>query len=95
MVTPWTVYVLQNVHGRLYTGTTTNLTRRVRQHNGDIIGGAKATRIGRPWRVVYAEIFADKSTALRREAAIKKMTKQEKLGLVMEARRAAEDGVLN
>jgi putative endonuclease len=96
MVGIWSVYILQSAHGRFYTGTTTNLVRRVRQHNGELVGGAKATRSGRPWKVVYAEMFGDKSTALRREAAIKKLTKQEKLALVKEARRiVADDDFIN
>lgn len=45
-------YVLKSLgSNRTYTGVTTNIDRRLRQHNGEIKGGAKATRIGRPYKI--------------------------------------------
>ncbi len=53
---------------RTYCGTTNNLTRRIRQHNGELVGGARATKTGRPW-LVAAVIsgFLNSSEALRYE----------------------------
>jgi predicted GIY-YIG superfamily endonuclease len=47
----WFVYVLVSRTGRTYVGVTTDMVRRLRQHNGELAGGARATRAGRPWRV--------------------------------------------
>lgn len=52
----FTVYILRaaSTPPRSYVGITTNLERRVAQHNGRLRGGAKATRGGRPWTVVFS-----------------------------------------
>lgn len=77
----WIVYILKSqVSGKLYTGITNNLERRLKAHNSGT--GAKCTRAGRPWRVVYQEPMDGKSSALRREIAIKKLSRSEKLTLV-------------
>jgi len=47
----WFVYVLVSAAGRTYVGVATDVARRLRQHNGELVGGARATRAGRPWRV--------------------------------------------
>ncbi|MCL4225150.1 MAG: GIY-YIG nuclease family protein [Myxococcales bacterium] len=47
----WFVYVLVSATGRTYVGSTVDVARRLRQHNGLAPGGARATRAGRPWRV--------------------------------------------
>ena len=47
----WFVYVLVSRVGRTYVGIATDVARRLRQHNGELGGGARATRPGRPWRV--------------------------------------------
>jgi predicted GIY-YIG superfamily endonuclease len=52
VVTPWHVYVLVSADGgRTYVGVTSDLPRRLAQHNGERPGGAKSTRAGRPWSV--------------------------------------------
>lgn len=48
---PWFVYVLVSCTGRTYVGIALDVERRLRQHNGEVAGGARATRGGRPWRV--------------------------------------------
>ncbi len=80
-MTPWYVYVLYSVSsGRLYTGISTAPSRRLGEHNAG--KGAKATRAGRPWRIVRTETLPTKGLALKREAAIKKLRRAEKLVLV-------------
>lgn len=75
----WWVYILQCVDGTLYTGMAADVDRRVKVHNQG--RGAKYTRGRRPVRVVYRESCASRGQALRREAAIKKLTRAEKLDL--------------
>lgn len=66
----------------LYTGIAADVERRFREH---VSGrGAKYTRSHKPVAVVYREAAADKSTALRREAEIKKLTRSDKLKLISE-----------
>ncbi len=76
----WTVYLLRCRDGSLYTGITTDLERRLARHRA---GTASAyTRARRPVRLVYHERQPDRSTALRREAALRRLSRDEKLGLV-------------
>lgn len=74
------VYILRCADGTLYTGCTNDLERRLRTHNAG--KGAKYTRARLPVELVYAEEAADKSQALRREAAIKALPRSEKLELI-------------
>ena len=73
------VYMLRCRDGSLYTGSTTDVERRRALHNAG--KGAKYTRRHGPVEVVYREACADRSAALRREAAIKRLTRSEKLAL--------------
>ena len=77
--TPWYVYLLQCGDGTLYTGITDNVFRRLEAHRTG--RGAKYTRGRGPLELVYQEEQPDKSAALRREAQIKKLSRQEKLAL--------------
>jgi putative endonuclease len=61
---------------------TNDIDKRLRQHNGEIIGGAKYTRANAPCVLVYQEQAIDKSAALKREHEIKSMTRNEKLILL-------------
>lgn len=76
----WFVYVLQCRDGSLYTGITTDLTRRMRQHNEGT--GAKYTRSRRPVELVYWEEVASHSEALKREYAIKQLPREEKIHII-------------
>jgi structure-specific endonuclease subunit SLX1 len=73
----WFCYMLQSVDGaRTYVGATVNPDRRLRQHNGEICGGARATH-GRVWRRVYLiGGFAGERPALRFEWRWKWLTRQ-------------------
>jgi putative endonuclease len=79
-MTPYTLYILRCNDDTLYTGITTNLEKRLLEHNNSD-KGAKYTRYRRPVVLVYQEPCMDKSTALKRELAIKKMTRQQKIAL--------------
>lgn len=76
----WTVYILRCGDGTLYTGCTNDLPRRLRAHQSG--KGAKYTRSRPPVVLAYREEAPDKSAALRREIAIKRLTRREKLALI-------------
>lgn len=80
----WFVYILKCKDGTLYTGITTDLERRVSEHNDEKIG-AKYTKARRPVTLVYSEEVINRSLALQREAEIKKMKRVAKLSLVRKA----------
>ncbi len=73
-------YILECKDHTLYTGYTTDLERRLKVHNDG--KGAKYTRIRRPVKLVYHEIFDNKSEALKREYALKQLTRKQKLALI-------------
>ena len=73
------VYVLRCADDTLYTGWTTNLDKRIQAHNDK--KGAKYTKSRTPVALFYYEEFETKSEALKREAAIKKLPRSEKLKL--------------
>ena len=76
---PWTVYLARCRDGTLYTGVTTNPARRIAEHNA--ARGAAYTRSRLPVTLVYCEEAVDRSSALRREYAIRRLTRQEKEAL--------------
>ena len=78
----WIVYLLECADKTLYCGITNNLNKRLRQHNGEMPGGAKYTRSRNPLKLVYQEEVETRSFALKREIAIKKMSRIEKLSLI-------------
>ncbi len=73
-------YILQCGDGTLYTGWTTDLKKRLRAHNEK--RGAKYTKNRTPVTLVYYETFETKQEALRREYAIKQLSRSEKLELI-------------
>ena len=75
----WYVYMLRCVDGSLYTGVAADVEKRFAAHKSGC--GAKYTRSHPPVAIVYREMCADKGAALRREAAIKKLPRAEKLKL--------------
>lgn len=78
----WQVYILRCRDGTLYTGITDDFPRRLAAHRAG--KGAKYTRGRAPLIPVYREDCADKSAALRREYAIKRLSREEKLALCAE-----------
>ena len=78
------LYILKCADGTLYTGITTDLKRRVGEHNGKggTKLGAKYTKARRPVRLVYSKKFKDRSLASREEARVKNLKRTEKLTLI-------------
>ena len=76
----WYVYMLRCGDGSLYTGSTTDVDRRLREHQSGT--GARYTRSRPPVTLVYTEAAADRSAAQRREAAIKKLSRDQKWSLI-------------
>lgn len=78
----WYVYILRCADGSLYTGVATDLQRRLRQHNGELAGGARYTMGRRPAQLLWSEASPDRGAAQRRESDIKKLVRSEKLALI-------------
>jgi putative endonuclease len=76
------------VDGTFYTGWTTDPERRVREHNAG--RGAQYTRARRPVRLAYLETLPDRSSAMRRERALKALPRSRKITLI-EGRPPADD----
>ena len=74
------VYILKCADDTFYTGITTDPSRRLKEHNSG--KGAKYTRSRLPCTIVYCEHSENKNSALKREAAIKKLSRKEKLQLI-------------
>jgi len=77
----WYVYILKCSDGSLYTGITVDLDRRLNEHNNSK-KGAKYTRARRPVQMIYSETYENRSLASKRESAIKKLSRSEKLTLL-------------
>lgn len=82
-------YILHCADGTLYTGWTNDLQRRLAAHNAG--RGAKYTRSRRPVTLVYWETFPTKTEAMRREWAIKHLTRAEKLELIRRQKTEQQD----
>lgn len=82
MNTSYALYILRCSDTTLYTGITADLERRLNEHNNSD-KGAKYTRSRRPCTLVYSETLETKGAALKREIAIKKMTKAKKEALLL------------
>ena len=72
-------YMLECSDGTIYSGFTTDPVKRTGAHNAGT--GARYTRSRRPVRLIYTECFDDKSSAMKREAALKKLSREQKLEL--------------
>ncbi len=84
------VYILECADGTFYTGWTTDLKRRVAQHNTG--RGADYTRSHRPVKLVYWEEHPDRGSAQRRELAIKRLPRARKAALIATHSGAAAQG---
>ena len=90
---PHFVYILRCADKTLYTGYTTDIDKRIKEHNGkgttqsELSAGAKYTRSRRPVKLVYQESLESKGEALSREYAIKQLNRTQKLALIKSAKR--------
>jgi putative endonuclease len=80
--TSWVVYILRCADNSLYTGITTDINKRLDQHNGVSEKGAKYTHGRRPVTLVYQEASTSRSTASKRECVIKSLKKPQKEQLI-------------
>lgn len=79
----WQVYILRCADNSLYTGITTDVQRRLDEHNGLVKNGAKYTRNRQPVTLAYQEDAPSRSAACKREAAIKRLNKAQKEQLIV------------
>jgi len=77
----WQTYILKCADGTLYAGITTDLQRRLEEHNNSP-KGSKYTGARRPVKIVWSKKFADRSSASKEEYRIKNLTRQEKIELI-------------
>lgn len=78
----YSLYIVKCFDNSLYTGITTDLERRIKQHNWLIPGGAKYTLARKPVELVFSENHPNRSEASKRECEIKKLTKKQKIDLI-------------
>lgn len=76
----WEVYIIEADNGKFYTGISNDLDKRF--HNHQKGKGARFFRFSAPKKVLYREIQPNRSSALRREASLKKLTRAEKISLM-------------
>ena len=85
----WFVYIIKStVTGKLYIGISNHPLQRLMKHN--LGKGAKSTRAGRPWEIVFLLRAGTKSEALKKEYRMKQLTRREKLTLVQESQASLE-----
>lgn len=77
----WYTYIVQCSDKSLYTGITTDLDRRINEHNTSN-KGSKYTRTRRPVKLVYNETHIDRTSSSKRESEIKKLSRTEKLKII-------------
>lgn len=77
----WWVYLLRCADDSLYAGVATDLARRLRQHNGELVGGARYTQGRRPVELIWSERCVDRAQAQSREAQIRRLSRSAKLRL--------------
>ncbi len=82
-------YIIRCADGTLYTGYTDDIARREAMHNSG--RGAKYTRSRLPVKMVYHESFAARSDAMKREYAIKRLSREQKLKLIAEHTNAGQE----
>ena len=83
-VSNWYFYVVRCSDDTLYAGVTTDIDRRLREHNNRN-NGAKYTRTRRPVKLAYKEHFKNRSTAQKAEYNFKKLTRKQKESVINEA----------
>ncbi|MEK7602044.1 MAG: GIY-YIG nuclease family protein [Patescibacteria group bacterium] len=85
METSYVVYILTCADGTLYTGVTTDIVRRLKEHN-ESDKGAKYTKTRRPVLLGYTEVCASRSAAQKREYIVRNLSRAEKISLISSER---------
>ena len=80
----WFLYLIRTAQGQLYTGISTAPARRLRQHSGELKGGAKALRGKGPLTLVYQQRYKDRASASKAEYQIKQLDKAAKELLILQ-----------
>lgn len=92
---PWFCYILESQSAnRTYVGATNNHERRIRQHNGEITGGARATKQHRPWKTICLIGPFEKKVALQLEWRLHRRFPYKKGQLSIERRKAQLEAAL-
>lgn len=78
----WHVYLLRCADGTFYTGITTDPARRLRQHNGELSGGARYTQARRPVELAWQGACESRSAAAKAEYRIRRLSRQQKKSLI-------------
>ena len=89
-MTDWWVYVLLCADDTLYTGVAKNVAKRLDEHNHSP-KAAKYTRVRRPLTIVYIEPVVDRSAAMKREIAIKALSRKHKIQLIADTAKTSND----
>ena len=79
----WYIYIVQCVDSALYTGITSNIDRRIKEHNANDKLGSRFVRVRRPVKLIYSEIKQSRSEALKRESEIKGWSRKKKFILIL------------
>ena len=88
----WYLYMVQTAAGVLYTGISTEPKRRLRQHSGELAGGAKALRGKGPLQLVYQQPLANKIAAAKAEYQLKQLSRAAKLALIAAYKQSESNG---
>lgn len=86
----WFCYLVECSDQTLYCGIAKDIARRLQQHNGELVGGAKYTATRRPVELKAQWEFADRSAASKFEYQIKQLSRQKKLELISEQQASYE-----
>lgn len=81
MKSSWYVYIIETEKGHLYTGITTDIQRRFKEHSGSK-KGAKFFSVSAPVAILFKKKFPDRSSASKFEAAVKKLKREDKVKLI-------------
>ena len=79
--------MIEGTDSHFYTGITSDIRKRLNQHNGLIKGGARYTRKHRPYFLAHLEKLPSRSDALKREYVIKQLTHKEKVVLIKKTKK--------
>ena len=83
MSSSWYVYLVKCADDTLYTGVTNDLARRLRQHNGQLAGGARYTASRRPVVLVWVEETGTRSMAQKRESQVRRLSRGREIKLTL------------